>query len=172
MPFGEYVPLKRFLPFVRRLVPAAGDFSSGDGVAPLRLPDLPAGALICYEAIFPELARAHTEKGANILFNLTNDAWFGMTSAPYQHLSMSVFRAVENRRPLIRAANTGISAFIDPKGNITTQSSLFIEEMLRQEVKIGGSMTFYTEHGDIFVFVILIISLIYILYALKYKRKL
>ena len=80
VPFGEYVPLKRFLPFVHRLVPAAGDFASGKKVAPLKLPLLSAGVLICFEVIFPELARTHTKKGAEILVNMTNDAWFGMTS--------------------------------------------------------------------------------------------
>lgn len=171
VPFGEYVPLKRFLPFVHRLVPAAGDFTSGEKISPLKLPLISAGILICFEAIFPELARSQVEKGAEILVNLTNDAWFGMTSAPYQHLSMSVFRAVENRRPLIRAANTGISAFIDPTGRIINRSGLFREDVLTHKVKIDEpQLTFYTRYGDIFLFIILILSLINILYDLRSNR--
>ncbi|MBW2066128.1 MAG: apolipoprotein N-acyltransferase, partial [Deltaproteobacteria bacterium] len=100
VPFGEYVPMKRFLPFVNRLVPAAGDFTPGRRIEPLKADLVSPGILICFEAIFPEIAREHVANGADILVNLTNDAWFGRTSAPFQHLSMAVFRAVENDRPL------------------------------------------------------------------------
>ncbi len=172
VPFGEYVPLKRFLPFVRRLVTAAGDFASGEKLEPLKLPHLSAGILICFEVIFPKLARIQTREGAKILVNMTNDAWFGMTSAPYQHLGMAVFRAVENRRPLIRAANTGFSAFIGPQGKIISQSRLFREEVLRREVKLGdSSLTFYTRYGDVFAVSLLIIALMKILHMLWYTRR-
>jgi len=171
VPFGEYVPLKKFLPFVHRLVPAAGDFASGKEIAPLKLPHLSAGVLICFEVIFPELARTHTKKGAEILVNMTNDAWFGMTSAPYQHLSMAVFRAVENGRPLIRAANTGFSAFISPRGKIINQSSLFRKEILNHEESlVDAPLSFYTRHGDIFAFAMLFINLINIFYILCYHK--
>jgi len=170
VPFGEYVPLKRFLPFVQRLVQAAGDFASGKKIEPLKLHDFSAGILICFEVIFPELARIQAKKGAKILINLTNDAWFGMTSAPYQHLCMSVFRAVENGRPLIRAANTGFSAFIGPQGKIITRSDLFMEEILTQEVRLSNSsMRFYTLYGDVFAFSLLIISLIKVFHVLCYN---
>ena len=171
VPFGEYVPLKKFLPFVHRLVPAAGDFASGKEVAPLKLPNLSAGILICFEVIFPELARTHTKKGAEILVNMTNDAWFGMTSAPYQHLSMAVFRAVENGRLLIRAANTGFSAFISPQGKIITQSSLFRKEILNHEERLmDAPLSFYTRYGDLFAIVMLFINLINIFYILCYHK--
>lgn len=171
VPFGEYVPLKRFFPFINRLVPAAGDFASGKKTAPLKLPSFSAGILICFEVIFPELARLRARDGAGIFVNLTNDAWFGITSAPYQHLSMAVFRAVENRRPLIRAANTGISAFISPEGKIINQSELFMEEVLKNKISLGHlSLRFYTRYGDIFSITILILCLIKIFYALCYKK--
>jgi apolipoprotein N-acyltransferase len=83
VPFGEYVPLKKLLFFAERLVVSAGDFASGEKLEPIGPPPLSVGVLICYESIFPELARAHVKKGARVLANLTNDAWFGMTSAPY-----------------------------------------------------------------------------------------
>jgi apolipoprotein N-acyltransferase len=171
VPFGEYVPLKRLLPFVHRLVPAAGDFSPGSETSPLEIPGLTAGPLICYEAIFPELSRVQVKKGSVFFVNLTNDAWFGMTSAPYQHLSMALFRAVENRRPLVRAANTGFSAFIDAKGKITARSDLFEEEVLTGEINAGNtSLTFYCKYGDIFVYAIMILCLIKFLYELCYHR--
>lgn len=156
VPFGEYVPLKRFLFFVERLVPAAGDFASGKRVAPLEGQGYSAGVLICFEAIFPGLTRAQTRRGADILVNLTNDAWFGRTGAPYQHLAMAAFRAVESRRPMVRAANTGFSAFVDPTGRITRKSGLFEEAVLVQDVRPSTlNPTFYTRHGDLFSFFLL-----------------
>jgi apolipoprotein N-acyltransferase len=170
VPFGEYVPLKRYLFFVSRLVPAAGDFEPGNRITPLKGKYFLPGILICFEAIFPELASTQTREGANILINLTNDAWFGKTSAPYQHLSMAVFRAVENRRPMIRAANTGFSAFIGPEGKIIELSSLFEEEVLKASIGISNSpLTFYARFGDLFAFSLLAISLIRILSRLWYN---
>ena len=172
VPFGEYVPLQRLLPFIHRLAPAAGDFASGEKISPLELPQVSAGLLICFEAIFPELARAHVLAGADILVNITNDAWFGMTSAPYQHLSMAAIRAVENGRPLIRAANTGFSAFINPRGRIVSRSGLFTEGILEHEVPLGNSeMTRYTRYGDVFASSLFFMSLILFSYALYYKFK-
>lgn len=171
VPFGEYVPLKTLLPFVNRLVTAAGDFASGRDIAPMSLPGLPTGMLICYEAIFPELSRTNVKKGASILVNITNDAWYGMSSAPYQHLVMSIFRAVENRRPLIRAANTGFSAFIDPYGRIALKGDIFEEELLINDVSIKNhDLTFYCRYGDIFIYLIFIICLIKFLHELCYNR--
>jgi apolipoprotein N-acyltransferase len=172
VPFGEYVPLKRFLPFIHRLVQATGDFTPGKEVKPLGPSHLSSGILICFEVIFPGLARTQTREGAKVLVNLTNDAWFGKTSAPYQHLSMAVFRAVENRRPLIRAANTGFSALINPKGKIIERSGLFREQVLAQEVELTPpSMSVYTRYGDLFPFALLAISLIKIFHVLWYSRK-
>ena len=170
VPFGEYVPLKRYLFFINRLVPAAGDFEPGNRIAPLKGRQVLPGILICFEAIFPELASTQTREGANILINLTNDAWFGRTSAPYQHLSMAVFRAVENRRPMIRAANTGFSAFIGPDGRIIALSSLFEEETLKASIGISNSpLTFYARFGDLFAFSLLAVSLIKILSLLWHE---
>ena len=172
VPFGEYVPLKRFLPFIHRLVQAAGDFTPGKDVKPLGSPHLSSGILVCFEVIFPGLARTHTREGAKVLVNLTNDAWFGKTSAPYQHLSMAVFRAVENRRPLIRAANTGFSALIDPKGKIVERSGLFREQVLVQEIELApSSMSVYTQYGHLFPLVLLTISLIKFFHVLWYSKE-
>ena len=172
VPFGEYVPLKRFLPFVHRLVPAAGDFSSGEKSEPLPLSPFPSGVLICYEAIFPELARSQVRHGAAILINLTNDAWFGPTSAPYQHLAMAVFRAVETGRPLIRAANTGFSAVIGPQGRILKQSGLFVEEVLTVEVPVDQGMARpYTRFGDLFAIVLLGITFLCALFCFRRAMK-
>ena len=146
-------------------------FASGEKIEPLELKNHSAGILICFEVIFPELARTQTRRGAAILVNLTNDAWFGKTSAPYQHLSMAVFRAIENRRPMIRAANTGFSAFIGPNGHITARSQLFKEEVLTQELHLGPpSMSFYSRYGDLFAFILLVISLLKILHMIYCEK--
>jgi apolipoprotein N-acyltransferase len=125
VPFGEYVPLSRYIPLLEKLVEGDLDFSPGTAISPLSKGDLALGVLICYEIIFPGLARKRVNQGADIIINLSNDAWFGNTSAPAQHLHLSVLRAVEQGRYVIRATNTGISAFIGPRGNVYNSSALF-----------------------------------------------
>jgi apolipoprotein N-acyltransferase len=171
VPFGEYVPFKHLLSFVNRMVPAAGDFAEGEKIAPLNHEHLSLGTLICFEAIFPKIARIHTQNGANIIVNITNDAWFGKTSAPYQHLAMAIFRAVENRRPFIRSANTGFSALIGPHGKIFSQGGLYREETLKGVIHISNTTpTFYTRFGDLFAVSMLIISLIITASLLRKKK--
>ena len=172
VPFGEYVPLKNFLPFVHRLVPAAGDFSKGESTDPLLLNKNLSGILICYEVIFPEIARSQVLKGASILINITNDAWFGYTSAPYQHLFISIFRAIENRRPVMRSANTGISAIVDPTGRVNIQGRLFTEEVITGRITPEKDvLSFYSRYGDVFAVGILILCLIKISIGLCYSGK-
>ncbi len=174
VPFGEYVPLQRLFPFVHRLVPAAGDFTPGDRVEPLRTPRYSAGVLICFEAIFPGLARRHAREDADLLVNLTNDAWFGRTSAPFQHLTMSVFRAVETRLPLVRAANTGISAFVDPRGRVTRRTGLFREAALVSDVRPADHPpTAYVRIGDLFpLFLLAAVSVKLIVFRNRGRRRL
>jgi apolipoprotein N-acyltransferase len=153
VPYGEYVPLRKMFPFINKLVIGVGDFRSGEGYNPLTMNDHKLGVLICYEGIFPEASRAYKKKGADLLVNITNDAWFGSTSAPYQHLSMTVFRAVENRLYIVRSANTGISAIIDPTGRIVAQTELFERTALRDAIKFINNKTFYSVYGDVFVLI-------------------
>jgi apolipoprotein N-acyltransferase len=147
VPFGEYVPLKKYLPFLAPLVEAAGDFTPGTIETPLPAGPIKAGVLICFESIFPDLGRAWVEAGANLLVNLTNDAWYGKSSAPYQSWAMTVFRSVETRRSLVRSANTGISGFIDPLGRVQRQSGLFVEWADSMEVSLLGAETFFVRSG-------------------------
>lgn len=152
VPYGEYIPLRQFFPFIGKLVAGVGDFRPGRGYDPLVSDGRRFGVLICYEGIFPEAARHYKRNRADLLVNITNDAWFGRTSAPYQHLSMTVFRAVENRLYLIRAANTGVSAVIDPTGVILSRTDLFDRTVLKDEVKFIDEKTFYAAYGDAFVY--------------------
>jgi apolipoprotein N-acyltransferase len=127
--------------------------------------------LICYEAIFPKLSRDLANGGANLLVNITNDAWFGRSSAPHQHLSMAVLRAVENRIPIARCANTGISAFIDTRGRILQKTGLYEDETLVSTLRLGKGTTIYTRHGDWFAWSCVAISFLGFAYALVRKGK-
>lgn len=148
VPFGEYVPLGRFFPFISKLVVGIGDFSPGERASALDIGPTRVGTLVCFEGIFPELARDYVNAGARILVNITNDAWFGRSSAPYQHLSMAVFRAVETRTPLLRAANTGVTAIIDSNGHISTMTPLFEQTFRIGEVRPGNGNSLYLKIGD------------------------
>jgi apolipoprotein N-acyltransferase len=150
VPFGEYVPFKRYLPFLGKIVEQVGDFRAGRQGANLNWRGRGLGVLICYESIFPVLARAQVAAGADLLVNITNDAWYGRSSAPFQHFSMAVFRAVENRRPLVRAANTGISGFVDAAGRVTDASALFVDAVLTRPVSLVKVPALYTRIGDAF----------------------
>ncbi len=152
VPYGEYVPFRNLIPFARRLAEGIGDFSHGEEPLVMQTPFAKIGNLICYEIIFPGLVRSFVERGADVLVTITNDAWFGRTSAPYQHFAIAVFRAIENRVPVIRAANTGISGVIDSKGRMQKQSGIFREAVVNEKVVTGSSRSIYTEYGDVFAY--------------------
>lgn len=171
VPFGEYVPMKRFLPFITKLTAGVGDFVPGPGPLPITFDGNGAGVIICFEAIFPEISRREVANGATILVNLTNDAWFGRTSAPYQHFGMSVVRAVENRVYLLRAANTGISAIVDPVGRVRKKSGLFEEAVLTDDVGVrAGKLSFYTVYGDVFAYGCLFLSGLFLFSRIGARR--
>jgi apolipoprotein N-acyltransferase len=171
VPFGEYVPLAKMLPFVHKLVVGVGDFSPGEATAPLSTDKGKIGVLVCFEGIFPELSRDYVREGSRLLVNITNDAWYGRSSAPYQHLSMTVFRAVENRVPLIRAANTGISAIINSNGRIISRTPLFREAFLNGTVHMGSGNTIYDRFGDAFAQGCMALSVIFIMAAFIRKNR-
>jgi apolipoprotein N-acyltransferase len=158
VPFGEYVPLMDYLSLPGPLVENIGNFSSGKPSMPLSCQGAAIGVLICFESIFPKLARDWTSRGANLLVNITNDAWFGRSSAPWQHLSMAVFRAVENRRSLARSANTGVSAIINPLGRIIGASPLFQPFYLVKDVSLLQEKTIFVDFGHYFGLLCLLIS--------------
>ncbi len=166
VPFGEYIPFNEYLPdSIRPLVESMGNFSAGAEAKPLHLKQLQLGILICYESIFPELARIRSKLGANLLVNLTNDAWYGKSSAPWQQLSMVVFRAIENRRSLARSANTGISCFINPLGQIFKASPLFETFQASHRLPLVSSSTFFTDYGHLFAKICLITLSLILLYG-------
>lgn len=160
VPFGEYIPLREILFFIDRLVVGIGDYVPGDHYSKAETSFGSFATPICYEIIFPGLVRKFYSKGGDYMVNITNDAWFGRTKGPYQHFSMVVFRAVENRKPVIRAANTGISGFIDSNGRILAETNLFQEATLTRDIKTDTTRSFYTKYGDLFSYVCIVLSVI------------
>lgn len=183
VPFGEYVPFKKIFAFVEKFARSPiGDFSPGKEYKVFKffierrsagekstwklLKKAKFSCLICFEDIFPDLTRQFVKNGAVFLVNITNDAWFGKTGAAYQHMQCSVFRAVENRVNVVRAANTGISCFIDQKGRVTGMvesggDPLFVEGFKTQDITLTPTRAFYTIHGDIFAYLCLLYTVLY-----------
>lgn len=150
VPFGEYIPLRSVLFFLRKLTAGDEDFSSGTGPALFRFGGRPFAASVCYEALFPGLTREGVLGGATWLVNVTNDAWFGDTVAPHQHLAMARMRCVEFRRPMVRAANSGISAIIDADGGFAASLGLFRRGILVAAIRPATGETVYAKTGEIF----------------------
>ncbi len=183
-PFGEYIPFQgSLLFFLDKFVEGIGDFAPGTTPTVFSLPlkSQPAlhaddeagsvdsfetfGVLICYEGVFPDLARRFVHNGARLLINVTNDAWFGETSAPYQHLAMEAMRAVENRVPLVRSANTGISAIVNIDGQIQAQTALLDTTFIADQLAWPHVISFYTRYGDWFVTLCVVGTLVMLSYA-------
>jgi apolipoprotein N-acyltransferase len=150
VPFGEYVPLKRLLFFVDAIAAEIGDFTPGREATLFQLEGTPFGTVICYEVIFPDLFRRFVAGRASFMTNITNDAWFGDSGGPLQHLQMVPLRAVENRVAIVRAANTGVSALVLPTGAIQSTLPLGTRGTLRAAVPLRQGATFYTRFGDVF----------------------
>jgi apolipoprotein N-acyltransferase len=171
VPFDEYVPLDRYLGrFIEKPVESIGPITAGTRQTLLPVKEAKLGVLICYESMFPSRARDYVEAGANILVNLSNDAWFGTTSAPYQLLAMASMRALENHTLMIRVANTGISAVIEPTGEIAAATKLGTRVTEIETVSWINSPTFYTRHGDLFAEFCLVATTIAALLALAIRR--
>ncbi|HYR44017.1 MAG TPA: apolipoprotein N-acyltransferase [Terriglobia bacterium] len=152
VPFGEYIPFKHLLFFAESLTRQVGEFLPGNDYTISSLDGHRMSTAICYESIFPDLVRRFVKRGSKLLVVITNDGWFGESSAPYQHLRMGVVRAVENRRYMVRTANTGISAIIDPYGRIEASTPIGVRTILDGTVHFRSDRTFYTEYGDIFAY--------------------
>ncbi|MEK7846838.1 MAG: apolipoprotein N-acyltransferase, partial [Nitrospinota bacterium] len=179
VPFGEYVPLRKILFFIDKMVVGIGDFQSGEEYTIFKVQSSKFkaqssfGTLICFEVIFPDLVRRFVKNGAEFLVNITNDGWYGKTAASSQHIAMVAFRAVENRVPVVRAANTGISGIIEPTGNIKKETDIFVRTHISGEINIAtplhppltrggdwGGKTFYTQYGDVFAYLSVAVTLL------------
>ena len=148
VPYGEYVPLGSLMPFISRFVTSIGEFEPGERPVVWDLDGIPVTPLICYEAIFPSLVRAAVADGGGVLINLTYDGWFGHSGGPAQHLGLTRLRSVETARPLVRAAETGISAVYDSRGRELARGGLLTQEIVMATVSPGREWTPYARIGD------------------------
>lgn len=149
VPFGEYVPLQRLLFFVGPIVEAVSAFTPGQDAVLLPIGDHMASTAICYEVIFPSLIRQFVQDGSELLTTITNDAWYGRSSAAYQHWDQASMRAIEQGRYLARAANTGISGFVDPYGRVMEKTDLFHEAIVIADLRFIQERTIYSRIGDL-----------------------
>ena len=159
VPFGEYVPLRRYLAFAGRLTADIADFTPGTSYHVAHLPDGTFGVFICYEAIFPAEVRQFTDAGAQLLITISNDGWFGRSSAPTQHLMMARVRAVENRRWMLRDTNNGFTVAVDPYGRIVARLAPDIRGQLDAPYDYRTDMTLYARFGDWFAWLCVLASI-------------
>jgi apolipoprotein N-acyltransferase len=177
VPFKEAIPYQGKIPWPRFIVPEGRRtyLVPGEEMTLLSLDDgSKFGVLICWETLFPDLSRAIVKGGAQFIANISNEAAFGETVFPHQFLAITTFRAVENRIAVVRAANTGISCFIDPYGRIPAKleknnKDIFVEGHLTHQVSLSRKRTFYTLHGDLFAYACLAISAV--MMALSFLRR-
>lgn len=167
VPFGEYVPFAQYLTFAHKLTGRVSKFTRGTDRKVFRLNGHRYGVFICYEAVFADEVRHFTQLGAEVLVNVSDDGWYGDTSAPWQHLNMARMRAIENRRWLLRDTNNGITAVIDPYGRVRESIPRHQVDALPAQYGFRDDVTFYTAHGDVFAWLCAIASAGIIVAAVK-----
>jgi apolipoprotein N-acyltransferase len=164
VPFGEYVPFSRLLFFARKLTGKVSKFTPGDERKVFRLATQNGeshryGVFICYEAVFADEVRQFARLGAEVLVNISDDGWYGDTSAPWQHLNMARMRAIENRRWILRDTNNGVTAVIDPYGRVRQSIPRHQTDALPAGYGFRDDITFYTAYGDVFAWLCAILGL-------------
>jgi len=165
VPFGEYVPFQRLLFFAAPLTEQAGTFSPGLDPALLPVDGHRISVAICYEVVYPALVRQFVAGGSELLTTITNDAWFGQTSAPVQHFQQAAMRAIENGRYLVRSANTGISGIVDPYGRVLAQTPIFESAVLLGDARFLRTSTFFSRHGDVLAYASVVATLVLLVAA-------
>jgi len=171
LPFGEYVPLPQWLPGAGLIRGIVGDFTPGSNYRLMPVGNLRAGVFICIESAYPSIARQFTSEGADVLINISNDGYLGPTAVMRQHLANAVFRAVENDRPLLRVTNTGITAFITPRGQVRDETRAFQQEVRTWTITRAGSPpSFYAKHGDLFAAGCAVLSVMALILSFRKRR--
>src|SRR5258708_6975729 len=159
VPFGEYVPLRKLLFFAAPLVEAIGTgFAAGEQATVLPVDGHALSVSICYEVVYPDLVRDFVRSGSELLTTITNDAWFGPTSAPYQHFEQASMRAIEEGRYLVRSANTGISGIVDPYGRVLAKTDIYEQRVVVGDARFLRTSTFYARHGDVVAYASVLVS--------------
>jgi apolipoprotein N-acyltransferase len=176
VPFGEYIPFQNLLSFAHKLTGRVSKFSRGDGPKVFRLPSANGeahkyGVFICYESVFADEVRGFAQLGAEVLVNISDDGWYGDTSAPWQHLNMVRMRAIENRRWILRDTNNGVTAVIDPYGRVRQSIPRHQVDALPAQFAFRDDITFYTAHGDVFGWVCVLGSVGILAFAVSCLRR-
>ena len=171
VPFGEYVPMKRMLFFVGPLVEAVSDFTPGDEPVVFDVDGRRVSVAICYESIAPWIARAFVQRGSQLLATITNDAWFGRSSAAFQHFEQGAIRAVEEGRYVVRAANTGISGAVDPYGRVLHRTPLFETMAVTVDVRLLDGRTIYSYVGDVVAWASAAVTALVIVFVRPWRRR-
>jgi apolipoprotein N-acyltransferase len=171
VPWGEYVPFKKFFSFADKLTAGAGNMDRGTDRTIFRTAEHNFGVFICYESIFGDEVRQFVKNGAEVLVNISDDGWYGDTSAAWQHLNMVRMRAIENHRWILRSTNTGVTAAIDPYGHVTVAAPRHIRTALRAGFNFEHSVTFYTIHGDLFAYACAFIAALALVFSLIGRAK-
>jgi apolipoprotein N-acyltransferase len=166
VPFSEWVPYPKVFGWIYRIKFGLSDYTPGKDYVLFQNPKGKFPALICFEAVFPDLVRKFVLKGSDFLVNITNDGWWGKTAGPFQHAQINVFRAIENRISIARCANTGVSMFVDPYGRITAKTKIYVQDVLTGRIPLRKETTFYTRHGDWFAKGLSLLSVVIIAYSL------
>lgn len=170
VPFGEFVPFRKLLFFVEPLVEGVADFSAGSVPITLPIGGHLISTAICYEIVYPGLIREFVLAGSELLTTITNDAWYGTSSAPYQHFEQASMRAIEQGRYLVRAANTGISGIVNPYGQVESRTRIFERDTVIGDVMLLSDMTVYGIIGDSFAYLCSVITFLALVTALVYGR--
>ena len=167
VPYGEYIPYKDLFSFAHKLTGRVSEFTRGDERKVFRLNGHRYGVFICYEAVFADEVRQFSQLGAEVLVNISDDGWYGDTSAPWQHLNMTRMRAIENRRWILRDTNNGITAAIDPYGVVRQSIPRHAVDALPAQFGFRDDITFYTAHGDVFAWGCAILAIGLVAWALR-----
>ena len=165
VPFGEYIPGKQLLYFVSPLVERMAEFAPGASMVMLPVGEHRVTTAICYEVVYPSLIREAVADGSQLLTTITNDAWYGQSSAPYQHFALASMRAIEQGRYLARAANTGISGVVDPYGRVVQQSAIFEQAGIVETVRLRTARTIYSRIGDVIAYISITLTIAALLMA-------
>ena len=167
VPFGEYVPFQNLLFFASKLTRDIGDFGRGTERRVFDLHGTKTGAFICYESIFPDEVREFAANGSQVFVNISNDGWYGESSAPFQHLDMTRMRAIENHRWILLSTNSGTTASIDPYGRVVKKAQRNVRTAIVVPFAPMIESTFYSRNGDVFAWICVVISLLAIFFRFR-----
>ena len=170
VPWGEYIPFKDFFFFASKLTAGAGDMDRGSTRTVFPFRGHTYGTFVCYESIFGDEVRQFVKSGAEVLVNISDDGWYGDTSAGWQHLNMVRMRAIENHRWILRSTNTGVTAAIDPYGRVTAAAPRHQRTSLRVHFGYENGLTFYTRYGDLFAYACAAVTTLALVFKLGAPR--